>query len=966
MRRFRLSFGVWLSSLADRLRHAIVRALRARVSPTGNRRTGMMSYRLSLLFAGLLCAIGAAVILLQASRFASDEAAAEAERAVTVRQAAERLAELFTPLRRVADIGALVDPLQDTPGLTRLLADTEAASSYLHRLAAYANNGRLLAATTPDHPPDRPELFRFAFNPGPPVSLGRFRRGANELEVLAIARDLNPVSRVIAVAEIALAPGPAPGPEAATWRLSLPGGQEMSLPIGFAAPSLATGPQHWLYTWIGSTAGWWLPGPRTYVADVPGTDVALRVHVARHRPGETHIGALLVGLVVLLCGVATGGVLLTRLLRDLARLETARETELRVQKVLGAIAQDARTPLGSIHGFATLLTETDLHPEQAEWAGRIQAAAQSLSILMDSLVDVGDQPDGPVELNLTAVRPDLVIREVIGLFENQVQDRGLELRTRIENSVLEYFELDEKKIRRALFHVVHNAVKYTLRGEILVHARVDELEGDARHLVIDVEDTGPGVPPEERAIIFERFRRGQGKNISPDGLGLGLFVARRLARALGGDVTHHARDGEGSIFRILIPTRQAQSVPTLTSLRGKTVLLVGFDPVQRARLSATLHRLGLITETAPDGFLGLGTAERMAATHGDLDVILLDEALGNMPAEVFLRRLRSLSMFESLPVILTLRRGRQPETDTTLFSASIHDDTAVPDLEQVLVRVLNIDNNKSGERRGNLARILIVEDNHVNRLLFVEILKRAGYSTFIATDAYAALNMLDRIMVDLIVLDIALPGMDGIELATRLKAANRTRAIPLIAVTAYDDAATLERAREAGVLDILPKPLDSQRFLRVVGETLRRVRMSLPVEEPPAEIAGVEDEVLINPSYLEAMFLDAGPSRTRTALGEFIDHASRDIPRLAELLASGIAPTDPDFIQNLKLDAENLGAVQLEVELDSVLAALGANDLSLAASHAEAAERLWPRTRVALLRTLARCEIRYDRRGSAE
>jgi hypothetical protein len=142
--------------------------------------------------------------------------------------------------------------------------------------------------------------------------------------------------------------------------------------------------------------------------------------------------------------------------------------------------------------------------------------------------------------------------------------------------------------------------------------------------------------------------------------------------------------------------------------------------------------------------------------------------------------------------------------------------------------------------------------------------------------------------------------------------------------------------------------------------------MSLPVEEPPAEIAGVEDEVLINPSYLEAMFLDAGPSRTRTALGEFIDHASRDIPRLAELLASGIAPTDPDFIQNLKLDAENLGAVQLEVELDSVLAALGANDLSLAASHAEAAERLWPRTRVALLRTLARCEIRYDRRGSAE
>jgi signal transduction histidine kinase/DNA-binding response OmpR family regulator len=925
-----------------------------------------MSYRLSLLFAGLLCAIGAAVILPQASRFASDEAAAEAERAVTVRQAAERLAELFAPLRRVADLGRLVDPLQDTLALTRLLADTEAASSYLHRLAAYANNGRLLAATTPDHPPDRPELFRFAFNPGPPVSLGRFRRSSNDLEVLAIARDLNPVSRLIAVAEITLAPVPAPGPEPATWRLSLPGGQEMSLPIGFSPPSLATGPQHWLYTRIGSTAGWWLPGPRTYVADVPGTDVALRVHIARHRPGETHIGALLVGLAVLLCGVATGGVLLARLLRDLARLESARETELRVQKVLGAIAQDARTPLGSIHGFAALLTETDLHPEQAEWAGRIQGAAQSLSILMDSLIDVGDPPDGPIELNITAVRPDLVIREVIGLFENEVQDRGLELRTRIENSVLEYFELDEKKIRRALFHILHNATKYTGKGEIFVQARVDESANWTHQLVIDVEDTGPGVPPEDREIIFERFRRGGGRDISPDGLGLGLFVARRLARALGGDVLHQARDGGGSIFTIKVPTRQAQAVPTLLSLRGKTALLVGFDPVQRARLSATLHRLGLVTETAPDGFLGLGTAERMAATHGDLDVILLDETLGNMPAEVFLRRLHSLSMFEALPVILTLRRGRPPETDTSLFSANIYDDTPVPDLEQILVRVLNIDRDKAGERRGNLARILIVEDNHVNRLLLVEILKRAGYSTFIATDAYAALNMLERITVDLVVLDIALPGMDGIELATRLKASGRTRSIPLIAVTAYDDAATLERAREAGVLDILSKPLDSQKFLRVVGETLKRARMSLPVDEPPATTLDVEDEVLINSSYLEAMFLDAGPSRTRTALGDFIDQAARDIPRLAELLASGIAPTDTGFVDGLRRDAENLGAVQLEAEFDSVLAALRANDLSLAASHAEAAERLWPRTRVALLRALARCETRYERRGSAK
>lgn len=904
--------------------------------------------------------VAGALLMLQASRLTLAYAMVERLRAEQVAGVAGQFADTLLPVRRLAELGSFIEPGWESDRLMRAVTAAEAGSPSLRRFAVYSPDGRLITATNPDTPANRPELLGFAVSTDAQIGIGRFRRDATNIEVVAVARDLPVAQRLVVVAESALAVPSQARPSQTAWALVLQGNEAVRLPSGLVSPALASEELHWLFSPVGDLVLGVTQPRQVYLAPIPGSDAAIRAEVLGPAPNATATGALTIGLVLISGGVGLSGLLLLRSLRDLTELKASRGTEENLQRILGAIAQDARTPLNSIYGFATLLTETELQSDQAEWASRIQSASQSLTMLLDSLVEIGERSPEEIDVANSIVRPDLIIRDVISLFETTYHDHGIEVYVKIHPSLFEYFEIDERKFRRILYHVIHNAVRYTKHGEVVVHARVEDGSTGEKILVVDVEDTGPGVAASDRQIIFEKFRRGGTKRISAEGLGLGLFVARTLARRLGGDVRHRDRQGGGSVFTISIATRQSPVLPTSRALRGRTALLVGFEPAQRARLAATLHRLGLIAETAPDGFVGLGTAERMMVTRGSLDVIFLDDTLTGMPPEVFVRRLRSIDLFRELPVVLVLRKGRETQSDVVQFTTAIPDDLPVPGIEQVLLRVFHVAQDVPGASRRVSARVLIVEDNHVNRTLFVEILKRAGHSVFTAADAHAALNMLDRLTVDIIVLDIALPVIDGIELAARLKANARTRTIPLIAVTAHEDSETLDAAREAGVVGILTKPIDGQKLARLVEDTLKRERMSIPADGS----SPLDDELLINPSYLEAMFLDIGPAKTRDALEEFVQSASRDIPRLTETLASGVLPSDATPMQWLREAAENLGVVQMEGELEDLLQALGMGDAKAAAPHAEALERLWPATRLALLRTLARLEQRYERRNS--
>ncbi len=917
-----------------------------------------MAYRIAGLIAAAASLLAGGLLLVEGSRLALRHAEIERLRVTQLQEAALAFTDALAPVRRLAETGAFLDIAREAERARDALRLVEIAAPPLRRLALHAPDGRVIATTSAEAPPVRGDLLAFAADSGPGIALGRFRRDALGLEVVVVARDLPVAQRVVVVADIALAT--AAGPNGASWSLVLQDGTITGPPTILPKPALAADRSSSLFAPLGDAImALWGTGP-VYEAPLPGTDALVRVLLPASAGPLAMLGALTAGGCLSVFGLGLMAWAGLSLIREVRALRAAHDSDARLQHILAAIAQDARTPLNSIYGFATLLTDNDLHPEQAEWASRIQHASQMLNMMLESLVEVGDRAFEDIEINTSTTRPDLLLRETLSLFDASTWDKHIELTTRIHSSVLEYFELDEQKLQRILFHVISNAVKYTQDGEIIITARVDDGKQDqqnGRILVIDVEDTGPGVPEEERELIFEKFRRGGRQPISSNGLGLGLFVARGLARRMGGDVTHRPREGGGSIFTITLPTRHARILPTSLALRGRSALLVGFDAAHRARLSATLHRLGFVTETAPDGFLGLGAAERMAVTRGDLDILLLDEGLVAMPTHVFVRRLRSMQPFRKLPIILVRKQDGDATADRSLFAAVIRDDIAVPELEQVLLRLFGLSPSGPAAQRRSMARVLVVEDNHVNRSLFVEILKRAGHSVFTASDATSALHMLSRINIDLAVLDIALPGMDGIELAAKLKADARTRSLPLIAVTAQDDATTVERARNAGIGVILPKPLDARKFLVAIEEMLKRQRMTPPDDIPP----GDTDELVIDPAYLEARFLDVGPARTRAELEELITGMSQDMPRLSEMLGSGALPTDTTQLVRLRELAEELGAVQVDAELEALSAALDHRDAAAAASHAEAIETLWSATRAALLRTLRRCEERYER-----
>ena len=578
-------------------------------------------------------------------------------------------------------------------------------------------------------------------------------------------------------------------------------------------------------------------------------------------------------------------------------------------RVLAAIGHDVRTPINSILGISALLMDGNVDEGQRKWLQRIRASCDALLAMLNGMLEIAAASMDGAEVHREPVDVATLIEEIGEVLRPQAHDKGLELLVRIEPSVLGAWHSDPTRLRQVLFNLAGNAIKFTARGSVELHVTAPT----PNRLCFEVTDTGPGIVEAERETVFEQFRRGRDvESLRQEGLGLGLALCREIAALLGGTLTLRSEVGAGSTFSFVIPAdRVAADALGRAPLAGRTALVVGLSDGVRRRAASHLERMGFEVETAADGFLALGLAERTSFHHGCLDLILLDAVITGLPAEAVLARLQGGAHGERLRTIVV---ANGPVSDAIMTRA----DTIVPhpveggSIDRAVTKLFGSSSVLQELDPRMLPavplRVLVVEDNRINQLLFVDVLARAGFSAFAASSGEEAVEAAGRGGFDAILMDVQMPGIDGVEATLRIRAAEQPHRTPIIGLTAHTGAGVRKRCFDAGMDSVLHKPLDLSRLPLRLREAVAALRPMLPLVPGDASL-DIADE------YMTTLAAEVGLERARACIEEFLAQMAATLPQLEDYATSDL-PMLGHLAHNLAGVAGTLGVTGL---LDGLL-----------------------------------------------
>jgi CheY-like chemotaxis protein len=628
-------------------------------------------------------------------------------------------------------------------------------------------------------------------------------------------------------------------------------------------------------------------------------------------------------------GLSGLALVISRLRKNQA-LQTAKdvaEEAVRLKSAfLANMSHEIRTPMNAIIGLSHLVLKTNLTPRQRDYVRKTQSAGQHLLGIINDVLDVSKIEAGKLSVETTDFDLDKVLENVRDLTSEKASAKGLELIFDVDPSLATQLRGDPLRLGQILINLCNNAIKFTENGEIVVKVQVMEGNDDDQLVCFSVSDTGIGMTEEQIGRLFREFEQADISTTRKyGGTGLGLAISKRLAELMGGNIEVTSELGKGSRFDFTARfARSAQPRRHLVQpdLRDRRVLVIDDNSHARTVLASMLTSFTFIVDEAPSGQEGIEMICQASRLGKPYEIVFIDWQMPGVDGIETGKKIRASLDLDTTPhLVMVTAYGREdvlkqaedngfenvlikPVTPSILFDTvsgalgaktEVTPSTATDSAKAH--RSLDIDRMRD-------ARVLLVEDNKVNQLVAMGHLEDAKLFIELAENGEVAVQKVRDNDYDIVLMDVQMPVMDGIEATKVIRSDPRFGSLPIIAMTADAMARDRELCLNAGMNDYIAKPIDPNQLFEVLLRWITPAPKSEPVSCEVSSIFGIDTE--------RGLKLTGNKrEHYESLLREFAKQEVGAVDRMRTALAAGDAATAQRGAHSLKGAAGSLGATTL-------------------------------------------------------